>query len=705
MSEFVFKSLREDIDLYPGTRGTEGLPTYVLHDKWRNKFVNIGWLEFEILKRWYLKDPVQIANAVNHETTLYAEPDDIGELTNFLSQEELLEENLDTKSLMDKGRKYKEALAKSKIKLNPMAYLMFRIPFLKPDKFLESTMWMIRPFMTRTAFVINLILLTLSVLLVLQQWHPFMDYVSRALSLEGAAYVFFALAVSKTVHEFGHAYTCKRFGLKVSTMGFMWMIMFPFLYTDTTESWKLESRKKRIAIGAAGVLAEMQLAIIATLLWTILPDGALRYACFYLATAAWVATLLINLSPFLRWDGYWVLSDLVGIQNLRERSNSATSWWFGRIVMGFNDPCPITLPARQVKFSIVFAILSWFYRIGIFLGIGLLIFERLPKILGIYALIMMLSAMVFKPIFSAVWGWGKRYKEMNWNRYSISSFVVIGLVLLVIFLPWKSSIVIPGVIAPKLHNEVFPGVEGRVLSIPPQGHYLNKGETLFEMDNRDLEHDLLEQKTSIDYYSTALQRIGSDTLLENRSMDRERLRMASSEYIRVARTAQRLSAKAPYDGQVVWVNKMAAKGNYISQNEAILTFIDPRSNELFAYIGEYDLQRLNRNGRARFYPEHPFYEPINAEIVAVDTANASVLDYEILSSTTGGPITATSNSTTGKLEPSEPIYLVRMKISPEERSDYPTIIRGRVLLEGERKSYASHFFDSLIGTIIRESGF
>ena len=107
----------------------------------------------------------------------------------------------------------------------------------------------------------------------------------------------------------------------------------------------------------------------------------------------------------------------------------------------------------------------------------------------------------------------------------------------------------------------------------------------------------------------------------------------------------------------------------------------------------------------RFYPEHPYFDTVDGRIVELDTANAAVLDYEILASTNNGPITVERDPLTGKLIPRDPIYLVRIKIEDDQQKEFPILIRGRVVLEGERKSYASRFFDSLVGTVIRESGF
>jgi len=452
-------------------------------------------------------------------------------------------------------------------------------------------------------------------------------------------------------------------------------------------------------------MAEMQLAVIATLLWAVLPDSALRYACFYLATAAWIATLAINLSPFLRWDGYWVLSDIVGIQNMRERANKVTEWWFGRIIMGFNDPNPVILPENKISFCIVFSILAWFYRVGIFIAIAALMFTRLPKILGIYALIMMISAMVLKPIVGTVWEYFKRRDDLRWNRYSISSFIVIGFILLTLFIPWQSTIEVPGVIAPKLHNEVYPGVEGRVVDIPEVGTELKRDDVLFKMENPDLRYDQQVQKYNVEYYSTALERNGSQELLEFRALDRERLSVAKSEYVQVSRNVRRLQARAPYDGVVTWVDQVAKQGGYVSNAKPLLTYVDPKSNQIYGYIGEYDLQRLQRDEPIRFYPEHPYFPTVTGEVSELDTANAAVLDYEILADSSGGPIATETDQLTGKLTPRDPIYLVKMTIDADQQRDYSIIVRGKIVLQGERKSFASRFFDSLVGTIIRESGF
>ena len=98
------------------------------------------------------------------------------------------------------------------------------------------------------------------------------------------------------------------------------MVMLPVLYTDTTDAWKLRDRSARLRIVSAGVRVELFLALIATFVWGIMPDGIVSSIAFFVATTSWVTSVLINISPFLRFDGYYAFSDLIGVENLQQRA-------------------------------------------------------------------------------------------------------------------------------------------------------------------------------------------------------------------------------------------------------------------------------------------------------------------------------------------------------------------------------------------------
>ena len=120
----------------------------------------------------------------------------------------------------------------------------------------------------------------------------------------------------KCLHELGHAFVAKHFGCRVSAIGIAFLVFFPFLYTDTTDAWRLRNHKERLLINFAGILTELHLALIATFAWAVLPDGGLKSVAFFIATTSWISSLVINVSPFMRFDGYYVFADWLKAENL-----------------------------------------------------------------------------------------------------------------------------------------------------------------------------------------------------------------------------------------------------------------------------------------------------------------------------------------------------------------------------------------------------
>ena len=120
-------------------------------------------------------------------------------------------------------------------------------------------------------------------------------------------------------------------------MGVAFLVLWPMFYTDTNESWKLQSRRHRLNIASAGVIVELAIAAIATLLWSFLPPGNLREAIFVIATTTWISSVIINASPFMRFDGYYLLSDLWRMPNLHERSFTLARWWLRKKLFDLDE--------------------------------------------------------------------------------------------------------------------------------------------------------------------------------------------------------------------------------------------------------------------------------------------------------------------------------------------------------------------------------
>ena len=176
--------------------------------------------------------------------------------------------------------------------------------------------------------------------LVGRQWDAFVSTFLHFFNWRGAVMYGAVLCLVKVVHELGHAYTATRFGCRVPTIGVAFMVMVPVLYSDVSDSYRLSSKRKRVAIAAAGVVAELGLAAVATVLWAFLPDGPLRSMAFVVATSSWIMSLTVNLNPLMRFDGYYLLADGLGLPNLQDRACAFGQWKLRQLLFGAGSPQP-----------------------------------------------------------------------------------------------------------------------------------------------------------------------------------------------------------------------------------------------------------------------------------------------------------------------------------------------------------------------------
>ena len=170
-------------------------------------------------------------------------------------------------------------------------------------------------------------------------------------------------------------------------------------------AWKLRSARARLAIASAGILTELTIAALATLGWALAEPGALRDAFFYLATTNWILSLTLNASPFMRFDGYFILSDLLDFPNLHERAGAQARTALRRGILGLDEPWPEHFPARQRRGLVAFAIGTWLYRLVLFAGIAVAVYLLFFKVLGIFLFLVEIAWFILLPVWRELRQW------------------------------------------------------------------------------------------------------------------------------------------------------------------------------------------------------------------------------------------------------------------------------------------------------------
>ncbi len=698
--------LRQDLQLLPGPTAADGSPCWSLHDRVRNTFFRLGWLEFELLSRWAtparpLVTLNELVDQVNRETTLKTAENDVISLERFLLVNSLLEaRSPETLALLHSRMTRKIKLGRRLLH----NYLFFRIPLFSSDRFLQATLPFTRLLVSR-AFVTLLALgALLGIYLVSRQWQVFIHTFPSFFTARGIVLYGLTLFGVKLFHELGHAYTAKFYGVKVPTMGVAFLVLWPLLYSDTTESWKLRNRKKRMAIVAAGGLTELGLAVPATLLWNFLPDSPLRSACFLVATVTWVTSILWNLNPFMRFDGYFLLSDYLDIPNLQDRSFAMGKRHLRKIILGVENPMPDDFGPRRNHLVIAYAYGVWIYRFFLFTGIALTVYHLFFKLLGIFLFGVEIVWFLILPVCREIKSWWFIREEIGSCRHNlVISMLVVSLLLGLLIIPWSPKIQLPAMLYSGDFRRVFAPIPARIDKIYiKEGQQVRRGDILFSMSNPELDYNLHQAAAIYRDLEKELQRqITGNKSLDYRRILESRLTAALTELTGYRRQQQQLEIKAKTNGTVLDMAKGLRPGLRLSDKQILALVVDRSRPVIETYIDENQLESINNNSHGLFYPDNS-EQPFACQVSKIDPLTTVFLDEPYLASIYGGEI-GVKEDKNKRMRLTGSLYRINLNLLHHIRPNQ--VIRGKVVLTGKKRSLLKQYRQRIVAVFIRESGF
>lgn len=704
----TFPPLREDLILNPGPLAKNGTPTWTIHDPASNHFFRIGWSTFEILSRWQLGTARAIAAAVTTQTTLNISATDVEALYRHLAHCMLFQVTGRTglAFLTQKARGARTNMGKRLLE----NYLFFRIPLIHPDRLLTHLLPWLRWVFSQGFLAVVLISALAGLLFIFRQWDYFTTTLVHSLATGDILPYGIALVLSKSLHELGHALTAKHFGCRVPVMGVAILVLWPVLYTEASDVWKLPSRRQRLAVGAAGVLAELALAAIATLAWSFLDDGPIRNAAFFLATVTWILTLIINLNPLMRFDGYYLLSDFLETVNLQARSFALGRWSLRETLFALQEPPPEQLPTQQQRFLILFALTTWIYRFFLFLSIALLVYQFFFKILGLFLFIVEVYWFLVRPIFTEISFWIRRLLKpsaqqgMPVNGHILVTGMVLLTLLTALFLPWLHSIEAPATLRAVRHTYLFPPQAARLETpLPALGQQVSNGDILLRLHLPALDHQEARIQREIELLRWQMAASRQDKkLLEQRQALQEQLVARFTELTATHKEQSRLIMTAPFSAVVV--NRLEAinPGEWVAEGEALLSLVDPNNQMVEAFVAG-DYPGIDHHTQATFYPENPDIPPLPCRLLTLDQVNIQRLRNAELASRYGGPILVREEHTE-ELIPREAYF--RLTLIPQTTPPPLTqIVRGTATISIPAESPASRLWQLFSSLLLRESGF
>ncbi len=690
--------LRQDLRLHELAPERDGAPAWAIQDPVTNRFYRIGWLEYECLLRWP-GDAADIAADIAVNTPLAAEASQVRDFAEFLERHQLLAPTERARAQMLRQlrqpgwRHWRWWLHH---------YLFIRVPLVRPERFLARAMPWVAPLFSPAALLGLCLASLLGLALVTRQWDHFAHSVLDSLTPAGLAGFLIALVGSKTLHELGHAFVATRFGVRVAHMGVAFLVMWPMLYTDTSESWRLRSHRQRLAISAAGIAVEMALAGLATLAWALLDEGPLRQAALYLATTGWLLSLALNVSPFMRFDGYFILSDAMDFPNLHERAGARARVWLRRTLLGFSDPWPEPLPPRIHRALIGFALATWLYRLVVFLGIAWAVYAFFFKALGIFLMLVEVVWFVVRPAWSELSAWKARWSELAPTRRR-RLFALLALIGGLLLLPWRFDVAATGVAHAERQQFVYAPFPAMLGALHAPGR-VAAGTPLARL----VAPEMAARESRALAAADALKRRLSGLLEVNDGVERQmalaqRLDEQQAEALATREEVGRLLVAAEFEGDWLDVDQSLRPGVWLGVKEPVGVLVDPKSWVIDAYVEQRMVERIAPGAHADFLPEGGLGRR-PARVISIDTARAQRLAHPALDTRHGGPFAILPPTGPQKdAMPAEALYRIRLKLdeAPPERHE----LRGAVRIEGAARSLAWEAVRGSLAVLIRESGF
>lgn len=697
-------SLREELDLLPGPVLPDGQPSWTLHDPVRNLFFQLDWASFEVLKRWHLGAPQAIAQEISEHTTLTLQPQDVDAMLQFAQRNDLLQPSANSASKLAEQWQSRRSSWMQWLLHN---YLFFRIPLLKPDRWLQR--WAPRlDFLFSACFAWATALAFLAgVWGVSRSWGEFSATLVDSLTWQGLLAYGLTLGLVKALHELGHGFTAKRFGCRVPTMGLAFLVLWPVAYTDTNEVWKLTRTDQRLKVAGAGIATELIIAVWALLAWVWLPQGWPKSMAFLWATTTWVSTIAINASPFMRFDGYFLLSDFLQIPNLHARSFALARWDLRERLFKLGEPPPEVWTDTKRRGLIIFAWMTWIYRLVLFLGIAALVYHFFIKALGILLFLVEIMWFIAKPLWSEISAWRQRWAQiMRSGRARWSGLAALVLITLC-WVPLPSPVRTQGMLQSR---EIWPlhALEvSQLQQIPTSDSAFTPANALvFALDSPALHVAQQQNAAQRMQYSQQIAAAGfNHELRKDWRVLMERQTQAATQLQAMEAESRRHQLHTPGAGMLRDVDPDLRAGAWLPRHELLGRVVATGQQEVLTYVSEEEVQRIAIGDSAIFIADGGVGPVLNLQVRSIDQDASRTLPEAALSSQAGGNIQVRSMQ--GALYPERPVYRVMLDApaSATESTMLQHRWRGKISIRGQWEAPASQFVKTATSVFWREAGF
>jgi putative peptide zinc metalloprotease protein len=495
----------------------------------------------------------------------------------------------DTSQIFERYKQRKKKEMQSRL----LSILFMRLPLFDPDIVLKRLYPLWRLIVSPIGAFIWLFVVISALKVCIDHSSEIFNQMQGILAPGNIIYLYVALVMIKSLHEIAHGVVCRRFGGEVHVLGIMLLVFTPLPYMDATSSWTFRNRWHRVLVSAAGILMEIFIAALAVFAWANTGQGALHSLLYNIMFIASVSTLLFNANPLLRFDGYYILSDILDIPNLHTRAKEYITYLIERYAFGCKDiHCPVQSMSEAISLS-TFGILSLLYRILIFAGIILFVADKF-LILGLIMALIGIISWVMVPIFKFISYLltSPKFQKNRVRVFAVTTLTFSTILSLTLFVPFSDNVQAPGIIEAKKFQKIYSDHPGYIAQMfHPSGTVVKAGDRLIQLHNKEIEFDLANAKLQKKETQIMIKQARNVKVVDLKPL-LKRLEKVDSYIVDLEGRMNALLIKSRHDGiwqpsdDVKFIGRWIPRGGYLGE------VIDPSCFVFSAAVPQHEAARL-----------------------------------------------------------------------------------------------------------------
>lgn len=565
------------------------------------------------------------------------------------------------------------------IKALILGFLAIKVPLIDPDRALDRSMPLIRLIFGPVGALCYFVLLVLGVKALMDESHRLFDQSAGLLAPGNLGLLYVGLVLAKLVHEFGHAAACKRYGGEVHKMGVMLLLFAPLPYMDATASWGFRSRFHRMLVGASGVLAEFAVAAVAALVWANSAPGVINSLAYNVIFVASVSTLLFNLNPLMRFDGYHMLVDGLDVPNLFQRSREQLKYLGERFALGVKNAEPAARTRKEAWLLPTYGVVSLVYWLMLMSTIIFFIAEQYLEVGIALAWIVFFTAIVLPLLKFAKYLVSSPRLQHQRLRAVTSTAVIGGLAFaLLAGVPMPERVRVKGVLQASDFRELYSESGGTLVQVLVRpGSWVKAGQPLARLDNPELDHEIRAARRQRE--QLLAQELQAVTMAVANLQPLVRQRQAIEEKIaQLLQQQKQLIVLAPIEGIWSASELEASRGQWIGRGASLGTVVDDRSWRFVAVLPQVSTHLFEAGvvySEIRIRGQQEFnVRSARTEIMPFEQGQ---LPSAALGMAGGGEIAVQSGDTKG-LAAAEPFFRIHAQLPPLEQAQALRRLHGRL---------------------------